>query len=205
MHGKAILVEVQNIAVIGAGPVGRAIALAAVSVGIPTVLEDVMRSTLLDAVTWIEQKLETNIANEPYVDITRRNLALISLSTANSAEDAIREADLIIETVPEELEMKLELFTIFDKFAKPGAIFASTAKKLSVADFSDVTVYRERCVGMRFLEVDSAIYRIELVKTPHTSEETVSACLAFARRLNKEVLLTTDSSGQDSQVWSSGK
>jgi len=127
------------------------------------------------------------------------------LETANNVEDAIREADLIVETVPEELEMKLELFTIFDKFAKPGAIFASTATKLSIADFSDVTVYRDRCVGMRFLEVDSAIYRIELIKTPHTSEETIAACLAVARRMKKEVLITLDSTGEISEVWPNAK
>ena len=197
--------EIRNIAVIGAGTAGRAIAFTAVSVGIPTVLEDVTRSTLEDGLMWIERKLEDSVKGEPYPDVTQRNLGLISLRTANKVEDAIRDADLIIETVPEELEMKLELFTIFDKFAKPGAVFASTTTKLSIADFSDVTVYRDRCVGMRFLEVDSAIYRIELVKTPHTSEETVAACLAVARRMNKEVLLTTDLSRQDPEVWPNAK
>ena len=197
--------EIKNIAVIGAGTAGRAIAFTAVSAGIPTVLEDVTRSTLEDGLMWIERKLEDTVKGEPYPDVTQRNLGLISLRTANKIEDAIREADLMIETVPEELEMKLELFTIFDKFAKPGAVFASTTTKLSIADFSDVTVYRDRCVGMRFLEVDSAIYRIELVKTPHTSEETVAACLAVARRMNKEVLLMTDLSRQGTEVWPNAK
>jgi len=197
--------EIKNIAVIGAGAAGRAIAFAAVSVGIPTVLEDVTRSTLEDGTMWIERKLEDSVRGDPYPDVTQRNLGLVSLRTANKVEDAIRDADLIIETVPEELEMKLELFTIFDKFAKPGAVFASTTTKLSIADFSDVTVYRDRCVGMRFLEVDSAVYRIELVKTPHTSEETIAACLAVARRMNKEVLLMTDLSRQDPEVWPNAK
>ena len=197
--------EIKNIAVIGAGAAGRAIAFAAVSVGIPTVLEDVTRSTLEDGTMWIERKLEDSVRGDPYPDVTQRNLGLVSLRTANKVEDAIRDADLIIETVPEELEMKLELFTIFDKFAKPGAVFASTTTKLSIADFSDVTVYRDRCVGMRFLEVDSAVYRIELVRTPHTSEETVAACLAVARRMNKEVLLMTDLSRQDPEVWPNAK
>ncbi|HMI53149.1 MAG TPA: 3-hydroxyacyl-CoA dehydrogenase NAD-binding domain-containing protein [Candidatus Saccharimonadales bacterium] len=197
--------EIKNIAVIGAGAAGRAIAFTAVSAGIPTVLEDVTRSTLEDGTMWIERKLEDSVRGDPYPDVTQRNLGLVSLRTANKVEDAIRDADLIIETVPEELEMKLELFTIFDKFAKPGAVFASTTTKLSIADFSDVTVYRDRCVGMRFLEVDSAVYRIELVKTPHTSEETVAACLAVARRMNKEVLLMTDLSRQDPEVWPNAK
>src|SRR5882724_8851042 len=125
--------EVKRIAVIGAGPSGRAIALTAVSVGIPTVLEDVMRSTLDQGVMWIERKLEDTVTEDPNPGVWIRNMGLGCLDTSNNVEDAIREADLIIETVPEELEMKLELFTIFDKFAKPGAIFASTATKLSIA------------------------------------------------------------------------
>lgn len=190
--------EVKRIAIIGAGVAGRAIAFAAVSVGIRTVLEDVMHSTLEQAVMWIERRLEATVTEDPQPGVAIRNLGLGSLDTANNVEDAIREADLIIETVPEELEMKLELFTIFDKFAKPGAIFASTAKTLSVADFSDVTVYRDCCVGLRFLEVDSVIYRIELIRTPHTSEQTVAACLEVARQMKIEVLLMREPAGDDS-------
>lgn len=196
--------SVEKIAVIGAGPAGRAITLAAIMVGYPTVIEDVMLSTVEDAQMWLERKLEDTVSTEN-VDVTTRNLGLSCLETETSIENAIREADLIIETVPEELEMKLELFTIFDKFAKPGAIFASTATTLSVADFSDVTVHRERCIGMRFLEVNSSIYRVELVKTPHTSTETVDACVEVARRMKKEVRITADGRSSDGPVMVSAQ
>jgi 3-hydroxyacyl-CoA dehydrogenase len=71
------------------------------------------------------------------------------LVTAHSVEQAVREADLIIEAVADELEMKLELFTIFDKFAKPAAIFASTTDSIRISDLADMTFCPECCIGMR--------------------------------------------------------
>ena len=80
------------------------------------------------------------------------------------------EAELIIETVSDEMEMKIELFTIFDKFAKPGAIFASTTTSLRITDLAAVTFRPERCIGMRFF-TDFAQHtgRLELVKGRETS------------------------------------
>jgi len=127
-----------------------------------------------------------------------RAAALARIVCANTVEAGIRDADLIIEAVPEELEMKLELFTIFDKFAKPGAIFVSTTRTMSVLDLSDVTVYRERCVGMRFRDggisggaIGGSV--IELVRTKLTSNETVRVCREVAGRLAPQVLEIEDS------------
>jgi len=65
-------------------------------------------------------------------------------------ENACREADFLIEAVPEEMELKLELFTLFDKFAKPKAVLASNTSSLSVADMAEMTYRPELCVGMHF-------------------------------------------------------
>src|SRR6266852_4928517 len=145
--------EVKTIAVIGAGTMGRGIAYASALGGYRTILEDISHSKIQQAVAWIQRAFDEGVSHGK-VEAAIRGAALKQLTTANKVEDAIREADLIIEAVPEEMEMKMELFTIFDKFAKPGAIFASTSTKLSIADFSNITVYRDRCVGMRFLEVE---------------------------------------------------
>ncbi len=118
--------------------------------------------------------------------------ALANLVTANSAEDASRDADLIIETVSDEMEMKIELFTIFDKFAKPGAIFASTTTSLSITDLAAVTFCPERCIGMRFFTQAHAAARLELVKGRETSKETIAACREVGRLMGKEVSVLSD-------------
>ena len=91
--------------------------------------------------------------------------------------------------------MKLELFTIFDKFAKTGAIFASNTSSLSITDFTDVTVSRDRCVGMHFFNPVPKMKLIELVRTPHTSDETVATCREVAARMGKEVVIVNEAPG----------
>ncbi len=186
--------DVKTIAVIGAGTMGRGIAYAAALGGYKTVLEDVSPRVLEQAVAWILQSFEEGVTREK-VEAGVRDRALPLITTSGTVEEAIRDAELIIEAVPEELEMKLELFTIFDKFAKTGAIFVSNTSSLSITDFTDVTVSRERCIGMHFFNPVPKMKLIELVKTPHTSEETVATCREVAQRMGKEVVLVNEAPG----------
>lgn len=182
--------EVKTIAVIGAGGLGRGIAFAAASGGYKTVLEDISSRVLEEAMSWIQQRFEENVTRGT-ADASARDKALALLAIATDVKGAIRDAELIIETVPDELEMKLELFTIFDKFAKAGAIFASTASSLSITDFTDITIARDQCIGLHFLGASSRNL-IELVRTPYTSEETVAACCEVARRMGKQVVVVEE-------------
>jgi 3-hydroxybutyryl-CoA dehydrogenase len=186
--------SVKTIAVIGAGTMGRGIAYAAAYGGYQTVLEDISRSMLEQAVAWIRQSFDEGVARGK-VEANVRDRALSLISTASKVEDAIRDADLIIEAVPEELEMKLELFTIFDKFAKTGAIFASNTSSLSITDFTDVTVSRDRCVGMHFFNPVPKMKLIELVRTSHTSDATIARCREVAGRMGKEVVIVNEAPG----------
>jgi 3-hydroxybutyryl-CoA dehydrogenase len=186
--------ELTTIAVIGAGTMGRGIAYAAAFGGYSTVLEDISPQRLEESLAWIAQAFAEGVARGK-VDAAVRDRAANLIATANSVQDAIRDADLIIEAVPEEMEMKMELFTIFDKFSKPNAIFASNTSSLSISDMSELTVSRDRCVGMHFFNPVPKMKLIELVKTPLTSDDTVAACSAVAARMGKEVVLVNESPG----------
>ena len=183
--------DVKTIAVIGAGAMGRGIAYAAALGGYKTVLEDVSPRVLEQGVAWIRQSFEEGVTLGE-VEASARDRTLSLITTAGNVEEAIRGAELIIESVPEELEMKLELFTIFDKFDKTGAIFVSNTSSLSIADFTDVTVSRDRCIGMHFFNAVPKMTLIELVKTPYTSEETVAICRQVAGRMAKEVVIVSE-------------
>src|SRR5258708_21037466 len=164
---------IQTIAVIGAGDLGRESALASLLAGYRTILEDVSDSRLRQAVDWIG-----NLSAEPRS----------RLRTASKIEEAVGEADLIIEAVAEEMEMKIEMFTIFDKFAKRDAIFASSSPSISIAELAAVTFCPERCIGMRFVSVPWK-NTLELVYAPQTSEETVARCREVGRRMGKEIMV----------------
>jgi len=168
--------SIETIAIIGAGELGRAWARRALGVGYRTILEDVSLSRLEQGAAAIRGLRSANGAQ---------------LVTASSVAGAVREADLIIETVSDELEMKLELFTLFDKFAKPGAIFASTTNTISVADLADMTFCPERCIGMR-LGFAGGVELMELVMGPRTAQETVTRCRDVALRMGLAVRMLPD-------------
>jgi 3-hydroxyacyl-CoA dehydrogenase len=165
--------QIKAIAVIGAGERGCEIASAALRAGYAVILEDVSESRLEQAAA----------------ALSRLDSACSRLATAKTAEHAVRDANLIIEAVAEEMEMKIELFTIFDKFAKPHAILASSSPTLSIADMASVTFCAERCIGMRFSPSADVKNVLQLVRSPETSQETVVACSEVGRRMGKEVVV----------------
>jgi 3-hydroxybutyryl-CoA dehydrogenase len=184
--------DLKAIAVIGAWQMGREIAYAAALAGYRTILEDVSPTMLEDSVAYIRATLEEEVASGR-ATAEQRDSALANLSTARSVEDACRQADLLIETVVEELEVKLEIFTIFDRFAKPGAILASTTRLLSIADLAGITFRAENCAGMRFFHPVPKTKMVEIVRTPETSDATVAACEEVGRRMGKEVAVVCES------------
>ncbi len=186
--------KVQTIAVIGAGTMGRGIAYASALGGFHTVLEDVSNSILDKALLYIREALDEGVKRGK-LDSAAREAALARISTSHVVDEAIRDADLIIEAVPEELEMKLELFTIFDKFAKPNAIFASNTSSLSISDFTDIVIARDRCIGMHFFNPVPKMRLVEIVRTPHTSDETVATCCEVAHRMQKETVVVREAPG----------
>lgn len=183
--------DVKTIAVIGAGAPGRSIARTASLSGYKTILEDISSAVLEDALAEIKESLDAGVVRGGAGEHVR-DAALANLSTASTVEDAIREADLIIETVAEEMELKIELFTILDKFARPNAIFASTSASLSITEMAEVTFCAERCIGMRFVYGASSAEQMELVQGLETSRETVAICREVGRRLGKEVVVTQE-------------
>jgi O-acetyl-ADP-ribose deacetylase len=186
--------DVETIAIVCAGPLGREIAYAAALAGYRIILEDNWPTALDEGAAWIKNALNEEI-QRGRIDQETRDIALGRLTTAPSPEAASREADLIVETAVDELEVKLELFTIFDKFAKPGAIFASTTSSLSITDIAGITFCPERCVGMRFSNSAPGNRLLKLVRGQDTSEETVAACREVGRRMGMRIVVLYDSAG----------
>jgi 3-hydroxybutyryl-CoA dehydrogenase len=186
--------EVKTIGVIGAGAMGRGIAYAAAYGGYRTILEDVSPEMLEQGIAYIRQNLEEGVARGKVTE-KQRNIALANLTTSRSVEDLCREADLLIEAVPEEMEVKLEIFTIFDKFALPAAILASNTSSLSITELAAITFRAENCIGMHFFNPVPKMKLLEIVRALETSEATVEACAEVGRRMGKEVVVIRESPG----------
>jgi 3-hydroxybutyryl-CoA dehydrogenase len=179
--------QITGIVVIGAGPLGREIAYLAARSGYPTVLEDVNSETIERALEAIRAWVAVSgLSVEERIATTAR------ISTSRSIEDAMRAAQLVIDTTIDELETKLEVFTIFDKFARPGAILACCTASLSVSDLATITFRAERCVGLRFANNGTGVKRVEVVRSARTLEEVVDACVEVGRRLELEIAVTSE-------------
>lgn len=186
--------EIKTIAVIGAGTMGRGIAYAAALGGYRTVLEDVSPEVLEQGTAYISQALEDGVARGK-VTLEQKDKALDNVTTSRSVEDVCREADLLIEAVPEEMEVKLEIFTIFDKFAKPDAILASNTSSLSITEMASITFRAENCIGMHFFNPVPKMKLLEIVRALETSEATLQSCVEVGRRMGKEVVVIRESPG----------
>jgi 3-hydroxybutyryl-CoA dehydrogenase len=184
--------DVKAITVIGAGSMGRGIACAAARGGYRTILEDVSADVLGQALAWIRESLDEGVTRGK-LTAEQRDAASDLIRISRSVDESIREADLIIEAVPEEMETKLEIFTLLDKFAKPGAILASTTSSLSVSEIATITFRTEHCVGMHFFDSAPKMNLLEVVRALETSDETISACIEVGRRMGKEVAVIRES------------
>ncbi|MGC2738204.1 MAG: 3-hydroxyacyl-CoA dehydrogenase NAD-binding domain-containing protein [Candidatus Acidiferrales bacterium] len=186
--------DVKTIGVIGAGTMGRGIAYAAAYGGYRTILEDVSPEMLEQSVAYIQEALAEGVARGK-VTAELQKSALANLTTSRSVEDVCRETDLLIEAVPEEMEVKLEIFTIFDKFARPAAILASNTSSLSITELAAITFRAEDCIGMHFFDPVPKMKLLEIVRALETSEATVQSCVDVGRRMGKEVVVIRESPG----------
>jgi 3-hydroxybutyryl-CoA dehydrogenase len=186
--------EVKTIAVIGAGIMGRGIAHAAALGGYRTILEDLLPGALRKAETEIRANLDKAVELGK-VTAPAADSAFNRLEYAGSVEEAARDADLIIEAVPEEMESKIEIFTLLDKICRPTTMLASNTSSLSVTEIASVTYRAKKCVGMHFFNPVHKMKLLEVVRALETDDETLATAVEVGKRMGKEVVVIKESPG----------
>jgi 3-hydroxybutyryl-CoA dehydrogenase len=186
--------EIRTIAVIGAGIMGRGIAQVAALGGYRTVLEDVVPAALRKAQDEIRGNLDKAVELQKVLPDDARAV-LERLEYAGSVEEAAREADLVIEAVPEEIESKIEIFTLLDKICRPGTVLASNTSSLSITEIASVTYRPKQCLGMHFFNPVHKMKLLEIVRALETDEGTIAAAVEVGRKMGKEVVVIKESPG----------
>jgi 3-hydroxybutyryl-CoA dehydrogenase len=186
--------QVNTIAVIGAGTMGRGIAHTAALGGYRTILEDILPNALRRA----ESEIRTNL--DKAVEIGRvsasdANAAFARLEYAGSVDQAARQADLVIEAVPEEMESKIEIFTLLDKICRPTTILASNTSSLSLTEIASVTYRAKKIVGMHFFNPVHKMKLLEIVRALETDDDTLAAAVDVGKRMGKEIVVIKESPG----------
>jgi 3-hydroxybutyryl-CoA dehydrogenase len=186
--------EVKTIAVIGAGIMGRGIAHAAALGGYRTILEDILPATLRKAGSEIRANLDkaVEVGNVTPADA---DAAFGRLEYAGTVEEAARQADLVIEAVPEEMESKIEIFTLLDKICRPNTILASNTSSLSVTEIASVTYRAKKILGMHFINPVHKMKLLEIVRALETDEDTLATAVQVGKNMGKEVVVIKESPG----------
>lgn len=151
----------ETVAIIGAGPLGRWLALAASRAGFHVLLEDVMPANLHHAQELLRRELGSELCSRSFVQASRGQSADPStpprsaqkdnragVAFVSTIEDAVREADLVIDCVPDELESKLEILLLLDRMAPPRTVLATPTTRLSITDLANCTYRPAKCVAI---------------------------------------------------------
>jgi len=174
---------IDHCAVIGAGTMGAGIALALLNAGLTVVLVEQREQALTAAVDRIAKMVwrdvEKGRCGEP--DAVERLRRL----TPTQAFQDIAKADLVIEAVFEDMDVKREVFTAIDRVAKPTAILASNTSTLDIDAMAAFSRWPERVVGLHFFSPANVMRLVEVVRGARTAPVVLAASMAFAKRIGK--------------------
>ena len=186
--------EIVNIAVLGAGTMGRGIAHVAALAGYETELYDVDKAILTRAEQAIHRNLDKGVALGKLAAADAEGAkSRLALDTDLAA--AVEEADLVIEAAPESMAIKVELFREAARFAPGGALFASNTSSLSVTEMAAASGRPARFAGMHFFNPVHLMKLLEIVRGLETADETVALVREVGERMGKECVVVADSPG----------
>ncbi|MET8540134.1 3-hydroxyacyl-CoA dehydrogenase family protein [Kitasatospora sp. NPDC004799] len=177
----------KQIAVIGAGLMGAGIAQVSAQAGHPVVLRDVTEEALQRGLAGIRASYEKFVA-KGRLSAEDAEAALGRITTTTDL-GAVAEADIVVEAVFEQLEVKEGVFRELDKLAKDGAVLASNTSAIPITRIAAATRRPESVVGVHFFSPVPMMKLVELVRGYKTSDETLAAAKAYAEGVGKEVVV----------------
>ena len=184
---------VERIGIVGSGIMGAGIAEVAAKAGVTVVLRSRKQESADAMVAGLAKSLSKQVAKGRLDEAAAEQVK--GRVTATSDLDALGDADLIIESVVEDLAVKKELFTELDRVAKDGAILATNTSTLPVIEMAVETGRPERVCGVHFFNPAPAMSLVELVRTLVTSDETMAEVRAFTEACGKEPVEVADRAG----------
>jgi len=180
--------------VIGAGLMGTGIAQVAAQAGFEVTVQDVSDGVLDGARARIEKNLDRAV-NKGRLEKDEARIIMGRLRFATDLSEALMDAQYVIEAVPENLELKRQIFTEIDRLAPDGAVLATNTSELSIASISGVTKRPDRVIGTHWFFPPQIMKLIEVVTADETSPETLETTLEFCAALGKETVVCKDAQG----------
>jgi len=186
--------SVERIAVLGAGTMGHGIAQVAAMSGFRVVLQDVANEALDRALEQIAWSMDRLVEKDRLSEAEARHVKERLHTTVDLAE-AVSQADLVIEAVPEDLELKLSVFAEVDELAPERAVIVSNTSQFSITRLASATKRPDRVCGMHFFNPPALMKLVEIARGERTSDATHRLVEQTAVRMGKETVTCKDSPG----------
>ena len=185
---------ITHIAVFGAGTMGHGIAQVAAQAGFKVALYDIKQEFVDKGLASIKGNLDKGV-EKGKVTVEQRAAALANLRGCTTVPDAAKGVQLVVEAVPEKLEIKQGLFKELDALCGAETIFASNTSSLSIAKIAGATKRADRFLGMHFFNPVHIMKLLEVVVTSQTSEAALAAVKELGGRLGKDCIVVKDFPG----------
>ena len=185
--------EIKTVGVLGCGLMGSGIAQVCAAAGYKTIVREVDDIALDTGIGRIKRFLDEGVAKGK-VAVSTRDTTLASLSGTTTFE-GLRECDLVIEAIIENLDDKRQTYTALEKIVKPHTIFVSNTSSLCVTELAAATERPDRFGGLHFFNPVPLMKLVEVIRALTTSDETYQTVFAFAASLGKEPITAPDRPG----------
>lgn len=195
----ALQATIKEVVVIGGGLMGAGIAQVAASTGHKVTLVDISQQVLdasnANITKSIQRVAKKKFAEDPAAGAAFVEGSLANMHVATSVDTAIQTADLVVEAVVENMELKQKLFAEFDDKAPAKTIFASNTSSLPIAEIASSTLRLDRFGGLHFFNPVPVMKLLEVVRIPETSDETFEAMVAWGKAMGKKTVDCKDTPG----------
>ena len=189
----AVGMSIKKMAVLGAGQMGNGITQVAACAGIEVVMIDIQQDFVDRGVSTIEKSLAKLVSKERMTQ-EDADAARSRISTAID-RSACADADLVVEAVPEILDLKLSIFSELDGICKPDCILATNTSSISISEIAAATSRPSKVIGMHFMNPVPIMKLVEVINGKETSEEVTATVLSAAEKMGKIPLMCNDSPG----------
>jgi 3-hydroxybutyryl-CoA dehydrogenase len=186
--------SIDRIAVVGSGTMGNGIAHVAAQSGRSVCLLDVSQPFLDAALATIGRNLDRQI-KKGTLDEAAKAAILGRIETGVDLASGVAGADLVVEAVPEKLDLKRSIFTVLDGAAPAGAILATNTSSISITAIAAFTKRPDKVIGMHFMNPVPVMQLVEVIRGLATSDETTAAVVELARALGKTPVEVNDFPG----------
>ncbi|MFB6223755.1 MAG: 3-hydroxyacyl-CoA dehydrogenase family protein [Haloarcula sp.] len=184
----------MRVAILGAGTMGHGIAQVSAMAGHNVCLRDIETDIVDDGLAAIESNLEEGIDRDKVTE-SEAEATLRRLTGTTSLEEAVTDTDLVVEAVPEDMDIKHETLTDVESHVDQETLIASNTSSLSLTEIASVLEYPERAVGLHFFNPVHIMSLVEIVVAEQTSAETVARAHEFVNGIDKTSVEVTDAPG----------